>query len=147
MKIINEVSSGGVVYKKENNKTLWLVIKHKNQGHWSFPKGHIADKNKNEDAVTAALREVEEEGGVKAKIIDTRPEVSEYQFKRDNSLVKKQVFYYLMEYILGDPNNHDNEIETAVFLPQKDVLNLLTYENDKIIFLKCLKKYQQLKNK
>ncbi len=28
MKIINEISSGGIVYKKENNHIYWLICQH-----------------------------------------------------------------------------------------------------------------------
>jgi diadenosine hexaphosphate hydrolase (ATP-forming) len=49
--------AGGVVFNQEGKV---LVLRHKN-GNWVFPKGHI---DPGETSLQAAIREVEEEGGV-----------------------------------------------------------------------------------
>ena len=49
--------AGGVVFNQEGKV---LVLRHKN-GNWVFPKGHI---DPGETNLQAAIREVEEEGGV-----------------------------------------------------------------------------------
>ena len=49
--------AGGVVFNHEGKV---LVLRHKN-GNWVFPKGHI---DPGENHLQAAIREVEEEGGV-----------------------------------------------------------------------------------
>ena len=85
MKIKNETSAGGIVFKKEKNKTLWLICQHSYHKGWVFPKGLIGDKKENEDMKEAALREVEEEGGVKAKIIDDKPVKVSYVYQWQNS--------------------------------------------------------------
>ncbi|GIW62320.1 MAG: hydrolase [Patescibacteria group bacterium] len=146
MKIKYEQSAGGVVFKNEKGKILTLIVKHSKEKHWSFPKGHIGDKDKDEDIYTAALREVQEEGGIKAKIIEFVPKTSKYQFKHNDYLIKKTVFYFPMEYVSGDTKNHDSEIEQAEFLNYDEVLKKLTYENDKNIFIAFYKKYKNRKS-
>jgi diadenosine hexaphosphate hydrolase (ATP-forming) len=49
--------AGGIVFNQEGKV---LVLRHKN-GNWVFPKGHI---DPGETSLQAAIREVEEEGGV-----------------------------------------------------------------------------------
>jgi len=96
----------------------------------------------------AALREVEEEGGIKAKILIPHPIEVSYSYRwRDSAhgkndsqeyLVNKKVYYFLMEYISGDPKNHDWEMADAKFVLEKDILKYLSYSVDKEAFKKIL---------
>jgi len=139
MKRKNEISAGGIVYKKEDRRILWLVTQHSQHKGWSFPKGLIGDTNKDEPKEEAALREVEEEGGVKAKIVNPEPVNVHYVYKFDDTLVDKTVYYFLMEYISGDPKNHDWEVSEAKFVVADEVKKTLTFKNDQEAFLKTLK--------
>ncbi|OGY17969.1 MAG: hypothetical protein A2900_00725 [Candidatus Chisholmbacteria bacterium RIFCSPLOWO2_01_FULL_50_28] len=70
-----EFSAGGVVFKRSNIKhqtsnILWLIGKHSGYHKWVLPKGLV---EKGEHGWETALREVEEEMGVKAKLISERP--------------------------------------------------------------------------
>lgn len=139
MKIIYQTSAGGIVYKKEGNNILWLITQHSQHKGWVFPKGLVGDHNTNESMETAALREVEEEGGVKAKIISKKPIITNYQYQWKGTLIKKTVYYFLMEYLSGDPKNHDWEMMDAKFVKEKEVKKTLTYKSDKEAFEKILK--------
>ncbi len=145
MKVINQTSSGGIVFKlvtshQSPTARLWLICQHSQHKGWVFPKGLVGDINPNEDKIETALREVEEEGGVKAKIIDNNPIITQYQYKYENNLYKKTVFYYLMEYVSGDPKNHDWEMSDAKFVTTEEALKTLTYPSEKKAFLEILKK-------
>src|SRR3989338_9041807 len=114
----NETSAGGIVFKKIR-KVEWLITQHSLNKSWGFPKGLIGDREKNEPMESAALREVHEEGGVKAKIIHGGPVIVKFTYQwsgsphgktsKEKVLVHKTVYYYLMEYISGDPKDHDWE--------------------------------------
>ena len=134
MKEINQISAGGIVFK--NN--LWLICQHSQHKGWVFPKGFVGDKDKNESNETAALREVEEEGGVKAKIVKPEPVVSHYKYKLEDILYKKTVFYFLMEYLSGDPKDHDWEMMDAKFVDEEEVKKTLTYPSDIQAFAKVI---------
>lgn len=153
LQIKNEVSAGGIVFKKlkvstrgefsaggENQKlkTEWLIVQHSQHKGWVFPKGLIGDVKINEKMEEAALREVEEEGGVKAKIVYKKPIKVNYMYRFGKFLIKKTVYYFLMEYISGDPKNHDWEVLEAKFVPQEEVRNILTYPSDKKAFEEIL---------
>ena len=167
MNIKNETSAGGIVLQKLTTNdpstklrvnhrltTLWLICQHSYHKGWVFPKGLIGDTVINETMQKAALREVEEEGGVKAKITIPHPIEVSYSYRwRDSAhgkndsheyLVNKKVFYYLMEYISGGPANHDIEMIDAKFVSQEDVLKYLTYEKDKETFVKILQLYHTM---
>lgn len=135
MKTIFQTSAGGIVRKG----SLWLICQHSQHKGWVFPKGFVGDKNKNESNETAALREVEEEGGVKAKIINPEPIVSQYEYKAEEVLYHKTVYYFLMEYLSGDPKDHDWEMMDAKFVPEDEVKKTLTYPSDIQAFAKVLR--------
>jgi len=66
-----KTSAGILVYKKENNEILFFIAhpggpfwKNKDIGAWSIPKGEFG---KDENAFDAAIREFEEETGIKPK--------------------------------------------------------------------------------
>jgi ADP-ribose pyrophosphatase YjhB (NUDIX family) len=138
MKTVDQISAGGIVFKKEKNELLWLIVQHSAHKGWVFPKGLVGDKNSNESMEEAALREVEEEGGVKTKIVYHQPVKTFYQYRWQDQLIKKTVYYFLMEYVSGDPKNHDWEVSEAKFVTEDEVKKTLTYPSDKQAFEKML---------
>ena len=92
-----EKSAGLILFKNEKNNREYLLLE--NNGKWGFPKGNI---NENESELNAALRECEEETGIKKlKIIPGFKKNEDYIYKDiytgSNELVKKNVVYYLAE--------------------------------------------------
>lgn len=143
MKVVNQLSAGGIVYKKKRksspeNEKLWLICQHSQHKGWVFPKGLVGDHNLNEAVEQAALREVQEEGGIDAKIVYPQPIITNYQFKWKDQLIKKTVHYFLMEYISGDPKDHDWEMTDAKFVNEDQVRKTLSYESDREAFGKVL---------
>jgi len=144
MKTIHQISAGGIVFKLIPNpqslipSRLWLICQHSEHKGWVFPKGLVGDNDKNESMEKAALREVEEEGGVKAKIINDQPIKTQYSYTWKGNLIQKTVYYFLMEYLSGDPKNHDWEMSKAKFINEDEVKKTLTYQSDKEAFEKIL---------
>lgn len=137
--MITEVSAGGIVYKMIEGNHYFLLVQHRKALHWGFPKGHIGDTVPGETAEKAALREVQEEGGVTAHIINPTPIITTYFFREKRDLHKKSVHYFLMEYIAGSPDLHDHEVKEAVFLPEDEAWDTLTYNTDREAFSEFLR--------
>jgi len=61
-----EKSCGAVVYREQDKKRFYLILRHKRKGtkggHWDLPKGHVEE---NESEHQTALREVKEETNLK----------------------------------------------------------------------------------
>lgn len=156
MKAKDEISAGGIVFKTREpvnsltrNNLIWLICQHSQHKGWGFPKGLIGDTIQGEKMEETALREVEEEGGVKAKIINQKPVIVNYQYQWNKSphggqngekiLVNKTVYYFLMEYVSGDPKDHDWEVSETKFVTEEKVKKILTFKSDKEAFEKILK--------
>lgn len=130
-----EFSAGGVVYKKDENGLLNILLI-KNKDRYGFPKGNVERTEKREDA---AVREVKEETGIDAKIEDYLGNV-EYWYRSGTDNIHKFVYYYLMSYAGGDINPQKEEIESAEFVPVDKVMELLSFDKDKKIFEIALKR-------
>lgn len=138
-KLKREFSAGGVIFKKKGKEIYWLLINPKDTDRWQFPKGLI---EKGETSREAALREVEEEGAVKAKIIEKLTDLKLFYFW-EGKRIFKIVTYYLMEYLSDTGNGHDGEIEEAALFPHKEALEKLTFKNDKETLKKAFERVNQ----
>lgn len=142
-----EFSAGGIVFKnpENNGPILILVAQHSYHHGWVFPKGLIGDKehNKGEKKEDTAIREVEEETGVKAHIIAPL-EKTVFWYKFEGETIKKTVYYFIMEHIGGDTTKHDMEMEQVEFIPADEVLERITYKSDREVFKKALPLIEQL---
>ena len=89
--MIKAISCGGVVIHK--NKVL-VLYRSQNGRHagWVMPKGTL---EAGETYKQAALREVKEEAGVTANIVKYIGK-TRYNFKGDQGLINKTVYWYLM---------------------------------------------------
>jgi len=129
-----EFSAGGIVF---NNNGRVLLTKHSQNKHWSFPKGLIDPGQTPEQA---AVREVKEEGGVEAEILE-RLGYNKYVYTLNGEKIFKIVTYFLMKYISGDPKDHDWEVSEANWYTPTDALKQLTFSQDKQLLKKALELY------
>ena len=133
-----EFSAGGVVFKEEKGQTLILVAQHSQHHGWVFPKGLIGDHKKGEAKEETALREVEEETGVVAKIIKPLTPVT-YWYVFEGEKIKKTVYYFLMEFLSGDISKHDREMENVEWIEPDGILDRLSYKSDKEVWQEARK--------
>jgi 8-oxo-dGTP pyrophosphatase MutT (NUDIX family) len=125
-----EFSAGGVVFRKNNHVVEILIGQHSGHHGWVFPKGLIGDENKGESQEETAVREVREETGIMGKILHPlKPTVHWYQWEGEKR--KKTVYYFVMEYVSGNTEDHDWEMEQVKWLPSDEVADRLTFTSEK----------------
>lgn len=141
-----ELSAGGVVYKKEDGQILWLVCKHSGYHKWVLPKGLVEE---GEGLEETAVREVEEECGIKTKVVAKIPEPEKYIYTMNNVKIFKMVNYFLMEYVSGDIVNHDFEMEEVGWFKFEEAKEKLNFHGAKKVLEKArdllIEKENQLK--
>lgn len=118
-------AAGGVVLRDGASGAEVLVVHRVRYDDWSLPKGKL---DPGEDHVTAAMREVEEETGVRAEVVGT--ELSQLLYPVAEGT--KRVRWYAMRARAGDPEDRapDREITRARWVPTADAPQLLTYAAD-----------------
>ena len=129
-----EFSAGGAVYKKDGEKLWWLVCKHSGYHKWVLPKGLVEPGEKLE---ATAVREVEEEAGIKTKIIAKIPEPEKYIYTMNGVKIFKVVTYFLMEYVSGEIKNHDWEMEEVEWLSYDEAKKRLDFRGAKEVLEKA----------
>ena len=125
-----EFSAGGIVYKKSQDQTKILVSKHSAHHGWVFPKGLIGDKLEGEKKEETAIREVKEETGIDGEIEKALKPVT-YWYVLEGEKIKKTVYYFIMKFVGGSTEEHDNEMEEVEWIDYNDVSKRLTYPSDK----------------
>lgn len=95
-------SCGVVPFRRNGDAPEFLILLQTNRC-WSFPKGHMEAE---ETETQTALRELEEETGLKARLIGGARTVSEYAI---SPLIRKQVVLFLGE-VQGDVIPQEKEI-------------------------------------
>lgn len=132
-----EVSSGGVVIF---GNTVLLLKKY--NGDWVLPKGRV---EKGETIMSAALREVLEETGVKGEIISYIGSVH-YNYKnlKEDEIVSKTVHWYLMKSnsMEATPQRKEGFVD-AMFVHIDKAKNLLRYADERKIILKGIEVMKQ----
>lgn len=131
--MISEKSCGGIVFRRERNRILYLVIKHKlsSGGHWDFPKGHVENGESEEQT---ALREIYEEVGLKIRFVQGFKESVSYFNHMTN--LNKTVVYFLCESLTSEVKYVFDELEDHAWIDFHQALTRLTYDNAKNILKK-----------
>jgi 8-oxo-dGTP pyrophosphatase MutT (NUDIX family) len=143
--MIRQFSAGGVVYKNEDGKTLFLLKRSSLQtgyyasGQWSLPKGWLDDAGPDqpgpytlgrkrvtpEEVQASALREVREETGVEARIISRLGTEQFFFVDHHHQKVLKTVIFFLMEYVRDLPAGFDRETSEIRWVREGEAGKLL----------------------
>jgi 8-oxo-dGTP pyrophosphatase MutT (NUDIX family) len=99
-----------------------------------LPKGHL---DGDETPQEAARREVAEETGVTAELVDELGEVT-YRYERRGRRIAKIVRFYLFSYQSGSVEDHDHEIEEARWMPLEQAARELTYAGERAMVQRAL---------
>ena len=148
--VLREFSSGGVVFKKLGGKILWIVSASvPNQIFpklvWRLPKGWIDDEGQgipgpmasgkvkaDENSLKqAAIREVAEEGGIKAKILKKIGTERYFYTHPVRGKILKFVTLYLMEYAGDLEEGFGAETSAVAWLTFDEAYNRLSFAKEK----------------
>ncbi|MBP5772991.1 MAG: NUDIX hydrolase [Eubacterium sp.] len=137
------VSCGGVVIFRGKILLLYKNIKNRYEG-WVLPKGTVEEGESHEQT---ALREVHEEAGVKAKVLNYIGK-TEYSFTVPSDTVEKEVHWYLMT-----ANNYYSKPQKEEYFFHSgyyryiEAYHLLKFPNERAMLEKAYKMYQDIKKK
>ena len=117
---MNRVEAAGGVVLRDG---LVALVHRPRYDDWSLPKGKLDDGESFEDA---ALREVEEETGLRCALVRELPAI-EYEVRGRPKLVR----YWAMEVVDETPFSPNEEVDEVRWLERDDAVALLSYDRDR----------------
>jgi 8-oxo-dGTP diphosphatase len=119
-------ASGCVVWRRSVNGELEVALVHRGRyDDWSHPKGK---RDKGEDDLSCAVREVEEETGFRGTIHCELPSASYIDHKGRPKVVR----YWSLEYSAGDFVAND-EVDEFRWVSLEQAKSLLGYSHDVLL--------------
>jgi 8-oxo-dGTP pyrophosphatase MutT (NUDIX family) len=136
----SEFSAGGVVFNAVREVVVIVPTRRAADGSrvLALPKGHPDGA---ESPAEAALREVREEAGVEAELVESLGQVR-YWYQRGGRRIAKAVEFFLLRYLSGDLADHDHEVEDARWIPAEEAAETLTYDGEREMVRRALSRLQ-----
>jgi 8-oxo-dGTP pyrophosphatase MutT (NUDIX family) len=136
-----EVSAGGVVYRFDDGRPLFLLIRD-SYANWGFPKGHL---ERGEAPETAAVREVREETGLAG--VESRGviETIDWYFRFRGRLIHKVCHFYLMESATDQTSPQMAEgITECQWVTFEDATRMISYANARQVLKRAQERVTQV---
>ena len=136
-KRVDEVSAGGLVVDKTGTKGLLIGrLDPKDASHerllWSLPKGHIES---GETPQQAAVREVQEETGIKPEIVRELG-VIDFWFMASGKRIHKTVHHFLFQEAGGKLAPQVTEVDDVRWFPLGEIVSILAYPDERKLIAK-----------
>lgn len=139
MKTVESISAGGVAFQPTDEGFEVALIKTTTEGRWQLPKGHIDPGETDEQA---AIREVREEAGIECEIVSAIDKVDYWYVDRwgkEPVRTHKYVHFYLMKFVRGSTEDHDDEVTEARWFEMNEAIDKLSFPAEKSIVKKASK--------
>jgi 8-oxo-dGTP pyrophosphatase MutT (NUDIX family) len=127
-----EERAGGVIYRISGQRVEYLLVtSNSNRERWIIPAGHIED---GETAAETAIREVEEEAGVRAKIVTDLGTFQHFWYRNHRKIILN-THLYLMDYLaVVTP---DPEGRQVGFYTYEEIRELNLWDESKVVIEKA----------
>lgn len=125
-------SAGAALFTLVDGEIRWALVKEKS-GRYGLPKGQIEP---GETTAQAALREIREETGVRARLYRDVPPVEDVYRLADGRT--KKVTYYLARFDGAELNFDPTQVDDAVLLSTEEALAALSHASVRRVLRKML---------
>jgi ADP-ribose pyrophosphatase YjhB (NUDIX family) len=136
--VVREPTAGGIVFRRNAQKQVEILLIQDAKDRWTIPKGHIEE---GEAAKETARREISEETGLQEmKVLNWLGKIN-FRYRRANSLVLMTTEIFLVQ-AKGDtdalkPEDWMNGIK---WFPATEALDKIAYEDISKLILLAMKK-------
>lgn len=130
LRTVSEISAGGLVVDRGGpvpKAALIGRLDRRGRLLWSLPKGHLEEGETAEDA---AIREVEEETGIRGHVL-SKLGVIDFWFVAGGARIHKTVHHFLLEADSGELSDADVEVDEVAWVPLTEVAGRLAYDTER----------------
>lgn len=139
--IVREPTAGGIVFRRNKNNEVEILLIQDHKDRWTIPKGHIEE---GETAQEAARREIGEEAGLHD--IDMLGWLGKihFRYRRIEKLVLITQQVYLMRVrTSGNEIQKEDWMNGIKWFPFNEALDLIEYEDIGKLMLLAMKRIRQ----
>jgi bis(5'-nucleosidyl)-tetraphosphatase len=139
--VVREPTAGGIVFRRNGDHVVEILLIQDAKDRWTIPKGHIEEGEEPKDTTE---REIKEETGLaQVKVLNYLGKIN-FRYRRQTSLVLMSTEIFLVK-ALGDTNKLKPEdwMNGIKWFPAKEALDKIEYEDIGKIILLGLKKIRQ----
>lgn len=139
--IVREATAGGIVWRRDKNGGIEILLIQDIKDRWTIPKGHIEE---GETAQQTAVREIGEEVGLHKVEVQGWLGKIHFRYRRVDKLVLMTTQIYLVK-ALGDTNAIQKEdiMNDIRWFKFHDALEVVEYEDIGKLMLLGMKKIRQ----
>jgi ADP-ribose pyrophosphatase YjhB (NUDIX family) len=132
--VVHETTSGGIVFRRDEQKAVQILLMQDAKNRWTIPKGHVEP---GEEPKQTAEREIREETGLQEMKVHSWLGKVNFRYRRNRTLVLMTMHIYLVEG-LGNTDKLDPEdwLNDIKWLAATDAVDKIAYEDiGKLILL------------
>lgn len=139
--IVREPTAGGIIFRRDENRNVEILLIQDTKDRWTIPKGHIEE---GETAQETALREIGEEAGLHdTEALGWLGKIH-FRYRRVDKLVLMTTQIYLVR-AKGDTNAIQKEdwMNGIKWFKFHDALDAIEYEDIGKLMLLAMKRIRQ----
>lgn len=139
--IVREPTAGGVIFRRNKDNDIEILLIQDAKDRWTIPKGHI---EKGETAQETAKREIGEEAGLKdVEVLGWLGKIN-FRYRRIDKLVLMTTQVFLVK-ALGDTDSIQKEdwMHDIRWFSFTDALDVIEYEDIGKLILLAMRKIRQ----
>ncbi|MBC7546818.1 NUDIX domain-containing protein [Candidatus Saccharibacteria bacterium] len=125
--VVRETTSGGIIFRRDEQGALQILLIRDAKNRWTIPKGHVEP---GEEPKQTAEREINEETGLQEmKMYNWLGKVN-FRYRRAHTLVLMTMHIYLVEG-KGDTNSLKGEdwLTDIKWMPATEAVDKIAYED------------------
>ncbi len=136
--VVREPTAGGIVFRRNQNGGIEILLIQDSRDRWTIPKGHIEE---GESAKETAEREIREEAGLEEMQVMSWLGKIHFRYRRQQSLVLMTTQIYLVQ-AQGDSGQLKKEewMNGIGWFSFNDALDMIEYEDIGKLMLLAKKK-------